>query len=295
MPFTKTTLDQWRVLQAVVETGGYAQAASKLHRSQSSVTYAVKRLEDILGVPLLVLEGRRSRLTEQGQVLLARSRELLDQASRLEHFAHTLNQGWEAEVGLAVEAAFPTDVLLKALARFAERAPEVRVQLREEVLSGTDEACTTRSVDLVIGSAVPQGWLGERLMDVEFIAVAHPQHALHQLARELTLSDLMQAQQIAVRDTGTLQPRDGGWVGSPQRWTVTSMDTALRMVLAGLGFAWLPSHLIADHLRHDRLRSLPLREGRSSHATMSLIFARPEQSAHATRLLADVLLEVVRE
>lgn len=45
----KVTLDQWRALQAVIDHGGFAQAAEKLHRSQSSVSYAVNRLQELLG------------------------------------------------------------------------------------------------------------------------------------------------------------------------------------------------------------------------------------------------------
>jgi len=291
MPHPKTTLDQWRVLQAVIDYGGYAQAAEKLHRSQSSVSYALARLQDSLGLELLVVEGRKAHLTEAGRALLERSRELMAKALALEELAATLRQGWEPEVGLAVDASFPTDLLLQALARFSERAPQTRVQLREEVLSGTDEVCVQRTADLVIGASVPPGWLGDRLMEVEFIAVAHPQHALHRLGRELTADDLMQAQQIAVRDSGKNNPRDGGWVGAPLRWTVTSMDTALRMVAAGLGFVWLPAHLIRAQLAEDSLRILPLREGRVSRAPLFLIFVQPERSGPGIRLLADILIE----
>ncbi|HEX4596253.1 MAG TPA: LysR family transcriptional regulator, partial [Burkholderiaceae bacterium] len=46
----KITLDQWRALMAVVDAGGYAQAAESLHKSQSAVTYAVQKLEAVLGV-----------------------------------------------------------------------------------------------------------------------------------------------------------------------------------------------------------------------------------------------------
>ena len=295
MPYPKATLEQWRVLQAVIEHGSYAQAAEKLHRSQSSVSYALARLQETLKLELLVIDGRKARLTEAGYVLLERSRELVDKAVKLEELAATLRQGWEPEVKLAVEAAFPTDVLLRALARFAERAPQTRVQLREEVLSGTDEACLHRSADLVIGSSIPPGMLGDRLIEIEFIAVAHPRHALHQLGRELTADDLMQAQQIVLRDSGRENPRDGGWVGSPLRWTVTSMDTVLRMVTAGLGFAWLPRHVLQVQLERGEVAALPLREGQSFAAPLYLIFVQPELSGPATRLLAEVLFQSAAE
>ncbi len=59
-PTLRITLDQWRALIAVVDQGGYAKAASVLHRSQSSVTYLVQKLESQLGVKVFELKGRRS-------------------------------------------------------------------------------------------------------------------------------------------------------------------------------------------------------------------------------------------
>ena len=98
MKAPRVTLDQWRTLQAVVDNGGFAQAAEALHRSQSSVSYTVARMQEQLGVPLLRIEGRKAVLTEAGAVLLRRSRHLLKQASQIEDLAHQLELGWEAEI-----------------------------------------------------------------------------------------------------------------------------------------------------------------------------------------------------
>ena len=84
MKAPRVTLDQWRTLQAVVDQGGYAQAAEMLHRSQSSVSYAVARLQEQLGMQLLRIDGRKAVLTEAGTVLLRRSRQLVKQAGQLE-------------------------------------------------------------------------------------------------------------------------------------------------------------------------------------------------------------------
>src|SRR3546814_10666270 len=88
MKAPRVTLDQWRTLQAVVDHGGFAQAAEVLHRSQSSVSYTVARMQDQLGVPLLRIDGRKAVLTEAGGVLLRRSRQLVKTASTLEELAH---------------------------------------------------------------------------------------------------------------------------------------------------------------------------------------------------------------
>src|SRR5690349_6161160 len=81
------TLEQWRCLAAVVEAGGYAQAAQALHKSQSSVTYAVQKLEATLRVRAFELQGRKARLTSVGEMLYRRGRLLLEEADAIERAA----------------------------------------------------------------------------------------------------------------------------------------------------------------------------------------------------------------
>src|SRR5690606_31973495 len=97
MKAPRVTLEQWRTLQAVVDHGGFAQAAEALHRSQSSVSYTVARMQEQLGVPLLEIAGRKAVLTEAGATLLRRSRNLLKEASQLEELAWNMDQGWRSE------------------------------------------------------------------------------------------------------------------------------------------------------------------------------------------------------
>src|SRR5512133_3581079 len=100
MSSPRITLDQWAALVAIVERGGYEQASEHLHRTQSTVTYTIKRLEDQLGLKVFERQGRRAALTPAGQVLYRRGKALLDDAARIERSAAGLAQGWEAEVRL---------------------------------------------------------------------------------------------------------------------------------------------------------------------------------------------------
>src|SRR5262245_2136404 len=114
----RVTLDQWRALVSVVETGSYAKAAESLSRTQSSVTYAVQQLQSALDVKAFEIKGRKAVLTPTGQLLYRRGRILLDEAGALEHAARKLSAGWEAEIGIAVEILFPTWLLLDCLQEF---------------------------------------------------------------------------------------------------------------------------------------------------------------------------------
>ncbi|HDP89328.1 MAG TPA: LysR family transcriptional regulator, partial [Thioalkalivibrio sp.] len=166
----RVTLDQWRALLAVVDEGGFARAATALHRSQSSVSHAVQRLQTQLGVTLLAVHGRKAELTAAGTAVVERARALIRAAGELEALARHVDEGWEAEVRLVVDAAFPSALLMQALRDFLPLSRGTRVQLIEEVLSGVKEALIAGEADLAVAAQVPAGRLGEPLLAVEFVA-----------------------------------------------------------------------------------------------------------------------------
>ncbi|MFP6848174.1 MAG: LysR family transcriptional regulator [Pseudomonas sp.] len=289
MKAPRVTLDQWRTLQAVVDHGGFAQAAEVLHRSQSSVSYTVARMQEQLGVPLLRIDGRKAVLTEAGDVLLRRSRQLVKQASQLEDLAHHMEQGWEAEVRLVVDAAYPNARLVRALTAFMPQSRGCRVRLREEVLSGVEEVLKDGMADLAISALNIPGFLGAEMSKVEFVAVAHPDHALHRLQRVVTFQDLEAQMQVVTRDSGRQQPKDAGWLGAEQRWTVGSLPTAATFVSSGLGFAWLPRHLIERELKDGRLKPLPLEQGGSRNPLFLLYSNKDKPLGPATQILVELI------
>lgn len=277
------------MLQAVVDHGGYAGAAEALSKSVSTVNYGIRRLEAGLGVELLELEGRRAVLTRAGRELLRRSRHLLDEAMALERAAGALARGWEAVVTLAVEVIFPQERLLRSLDAFARLTGTTRVELIESVLSGTTEQLFSGVADLAITAWVPPGFLGDPLVTVEFVAVAHPDHPLHQLGRPLTQRDLRQHRQLVVRDSGLRESRDAGWLEAEQRWTVDHMNTAKGIVEAGFAYAWLPECLIRESLNRGRLVTLDLEAGAIQMVPFSLAFADRDHGGIAAETLAETL------
>ena len=75
------TLEQWRALISVVDSGGYEKAAETLNKSQSSVTYAVQKLQSQLGVKAFEVKGRKAVLTPTGEFLYRRARALVEEAA----------------------------------------------------------------------------------------------------------------------------------------------------------------------------------------------------------------------
>ena len=78
------TLDQWRALISVVDSGGYEKAAEAMKKSQSSVTYAVQKLQSQLGVKAFEVKGRKAVLTPTGEFLYRRAHALVDEAEATE-------------------------------------------------------------------------------------------------------------------------------------------------------------------------------------------------------------------
>ena len=227
----RITLEQWKTLISVVESGGYSAAAGQLHKSQSTLSYAIQQIQKLTGIEVFTIEGRKAVLTGAGRALYRRGKRLIEEAERLEQMAAELAQGWESEVKLAVEVTFPTWLLLECFAAFAEEHPQTRIELYESVLGGTSEALLQRRVDLAIGPIIPPGFLGEALMQVHFIPAASPQHPLHELGRPLTLSDLCAYRHLVERE-----------------WAASADDILWRRTKCGLRFSREETAALAEWL-----------------------------------------------
>ncbi len=293
MMHPQITLEQWRSLIAVVEAGGYAQAAEKLYKSQSAVTYAVQKIETLLEVKAFKIQGRKAMLTLTGQMLYRRALALVEEAGDLESAAHALSAGWEAVIGIASEILFPSHILLKCLDRFGQESPRTRVELIESVLGGTSEALQSGEVDLAISPQLPTGVLGELLTRIRLIAVAHADHPLNRQSRELTNRDLRAHRHLVVRDSGVKRDLRAVTVEVDQRWTVSQVETSIRAVCMGYGFAWLPEEHIRDELDRGILRPLSLREGGVREIPLYLIVADPDFAGSGVRRLAEIIKQEV--
>ncbi|MEP7313364.1 MAG: LysR family transcriptional regulator [Pseudomonadota bacterium] len=297
MMLARTQLENWAVLAAVVDEGGFQHAADTLHKSQSAVSYAVARLQEQLGVRLLAIEGRKSVLTAHGIVLLGRARRLLADMHSLEALAQSLLTDWEADLRLVVDAAFPRALLVNILRELQHSCPATRVQLADAILSGGAEAIAAGTADVVITSRVPAGHLGEWLLDIDFIAVAQPEHPLFASARErgaaLTTDDLTRHAQSVVRDSGHDAPRDEGWLGAELRYTVGSLEASVALVTGGLAFAWLPAGEIHDLLQADKLRELPLAAGGRRRMSLSIVLVHSDIAGRAARAAVDAFRRAV--
>jgi len=71
------SLDMLRTFVAISEHGSFRSAAAQRYRSPSAVSLQILKLEELLGVQLMLRDARRVELTDQGSILLSHARRLL--------------------------------------------------------------------------------------------------------------------------------------------------------------------------------------------------------------------------
>ncbi|MGH8766139.1 MAG: LysR substrate-binding domain-containing protein, partial [Burkholderiales bacterium] len=220
-----------------------------------------------------------------------RARALIDEATATERAAKKLSAGWEAEIGLAIEVAFPTALMLECLQGFGAESPHTRIELIESVLGGTTEALLTGQADIAVTGILPAGFAGEFLMPIRFVPAAHPEHALHKLGRPVTKQDMRMHRQLVVRESSAKRATKLR-LEADQRWTVTHMATSIEASGKGYGYGWYPEYRIAEAVAAGRLKALPMREGGESFAQLYLVYADRETAGPGVLRLAAIIREL---
>ena len=159
-----------RSFVAVADSGGVTRAAGFLHLTQSAVSMQLKRLEDMLGLPLLDRSGRTIALTASGEQVLAYARRMV--ALNDEVITKLTDQAFEGVITLGV----PHDVVYPAvpqvLKQFHAAFPRVKVQLeasytrrlKEQFAKGERDVIVTTEAGVDQGGEVlavkPLVWVG---------------------------------------------------------------------------------------------------------------------------------------
>ena len=151
----------------------------------------------------------------------------------------------------------------------------------------------TGKVDLAITNTIPSGYAGEKIFEVKFIPVAHPDHELHQLGRPVEMRDLRKHRHVVVRDSGTKRDKKVRTLESPQRWTVSNMSTSIGAVSRGYGFAWLPQYKIIPELLRGELKELQMSEPREYMGQLYLVYADREGAGPGLLRLAQIMREEI--
>ncbi|RCS57510.1 LysR substrate-binding domain-containing protein [Parvibium lacunae] len=242
--------DLLRTFVAVVDEGGFSPAGALLGRSQPAISLQIKRLQEMVGANLLVREGRGFNLTDEGRVLLSYARPML----RLndEAIARLSKSGLAGVVRLGVPNEYADSFLPDILGRFAQRYPDIAIEVGCELSTHLLAKLERGEYDLVFGlhtdSAATKGaskvQLKAQSWAEKLVWVGSPQHPV-QTRRPLPL---IVAPQGCVYRQRMLETLEG--LGQPWRiaYTSPSFGGIKAGVLAGLGVTVLAASTVPDGL-----------------------------------------------
>jgi DNA-binding transcriptional LysR family regulator len=121
-------LELLRSFVSVVDTGGFTRAGERVHRTQSTVSQQIRRLEEVVGYPLLHRNGKQATPTEQGERLLSYARRIL---SLEQEARHVLAQpAGDGIIRLGVPEDFAAYRLTELLSNFTRSRPGLRLDVR---------------------------------------------------------------------------------------------------------------------------------------------------------------------
>lgn len=140
--------DLLKTFLAFVDGGSLAQAASTVGRSPSAVTTQMQRLEEIVGEPLLIAQGRGRGLTPAGEDLVGHARRIL--AVHSEAWLALKGARADGRVAIGTTQDFADSGLPDLLRAFAVSHPRVRIELRVGRSAELGQGLQSGALDLAI-------------------------------------------------------------------------------------------------------------------------------------------------
>ncbi|WP_315707921.1 LysR family transcriptional regulator [Brenneria uluponensis] len=267
----KTTLEQWELLQSIVQEGSFAKAAEKFNRSQSAISYKVSLLQERLGVPLLAITGRKAELTKEGLALLEQARPILRSFYALEKRALVLKNGDKMRLRMAVDSIFPKRHLFKAMRAFQRQHPTICIDLMEVLRSESTAQLIARQADIyLITKRDDLPGKGNKLIELTFMAVVSASHPLLMQPSPLMESTLAAWPRIELTHINQYTPPKEA-LSVADSWTFTTIEAAIDAISHGIGYGWLPIDHIEKQLQSGELVPLPLMYGQTRSTSLYLV------------------------
>ncbi|WP_028865630.1 LysR family transcriptional regulator [Psychromonas aquimarina] len=285
----KTTLDQWLTLYEIDRAGSIQAAAVKLNKSHTTLIYAVKRLEEQLGISLVQIKGRRAVLSDDGKSLLRRADTMLEQARELEEISTQLAKGIESEITVAIDHLCDRRWLYQPMADYLTQNSSTSIQVVETSLSKTTQMVAAEQADISIITLPVTNYPCEAFGIVTMLPVVSKSHPLAD-KQPLCSADFTTSSQIVVRDLGCDTKQDVGWLKSRQRITVDNFDHAWQAVEQGVGFCRLPEHLLKSRSM-ENIVILKVENAQQYQVPMHLTLPKGAKTGPAGKCLYQLLLE----
>ncbi|ANC05292.1 LysR family transcriptional regulator [Pseudomonas putida] len=280
-------LEQLRLFVQVAELRSFSAVARAQRKAQSAVSNAIALLEADLGVILFERSsGRQPRLTESGEALLRDAQELLRQCERLDGRAQALMRGQEPLLRVAQDEAMPYQPVIDSLDELASQFPFLQVQLASGAQGDVARKLVGRRADLGLffhHESIPDSLERRTLGSVEMVTVCAAYHPLAHAGR-VTCQQLARHRQLLIAPQDSDYP--GGEPVSAQVWRADSFYVMAELLMRGLGWAWLPRHVVQYPTYQAHMVELDS-EWRPPALVAELAWRRDEPLGPAAQWLAE--------
>jgi DNA-binding transcriptional LysR family regulator len=259
------TLDQLQIFAEVAETRSFTAAARRLRRAQSAVSYGIARLETLLGVKLFERSRSESRLTREGQILLAEARQVLERVDHFRAAGIAFGEKVEPELTLSVSPILAVNALADAAREFRDRFPHTLLRIYGGNLGVTmQDVASGRATIGFTGLEVPAGFTSVTCGPATMTRVVGPTHPLARYRGVVPEAELRKHLQLVAMDTSDRTKNVELNVLSPRTWRISETLVRYQLVLAGVGWTHFVTESVADDIAAGRLLALSL--ARSSRA-----------------------------
>jgi DNA-binding transcriptional LysR family regulator len=274
-------LELLRSFVSVVDAGGFTRAGERVHRTQSTVSQQIKRLEDDIGQPLLNRSGKDVTPTEAGERLLSYARRLLALAEEARDVL--TRPGHEGAVRLGVPEDFAAYRLAKLLAAFSRSHPALRLDVRADQSINLQRELERGDLDLALFKRAAGEKGGIAVWPERVHWVTSKSHPIHAATGSVPLIGFPAGCLYRARAIHALESAGRTW---HMAYSSSSLAGIQAAVAAGMGLGILSEMSIqAEH------RVLTAKDGFSPiDRTEVALVAAPEASP-ATLRLADRLAE----
>jgi DNA-binding transcriptional LysR family regulator len=179
--------ERWRVemfqleqFVAVAEERSFTKAAERVFRTQGAVSVAIRKLEEEIGIPLLVRDSRECLLTKAGEELLAHATRMLGLRDELTRNMRQFKNLGTGTVSIAAHESAAEYLLPPALAEFNVQNPKIRIEAR--LCDGNEIAHLVEEREVDLGFGISQtnhrGLCTEILYIDPLVLVVPPGHPL---------------------------------------------------------------------------------------------------------------------
>ncbi|MDX8390379.1 MAG: LysR family transcriptional regulator [Mariprofundaceae bacterium] len=250
------TLEQLKVMCAIVDHGGFRAASEALYKSQSAISIAIRKLEEELNVTLFQREQYRPKLTEEGEILYKKAKSILSHANEFTSLAQHFSMGEEPNLRLAMSGVVPVEHILNVLRDTSEYAPATQLSLQVENLNGTIERLKDGDADIAITEVFNNetGYSYQQLTQVKMVCIISKNSPLAKSSATLTERDIEGCTQILVRDTSQhMKKITAGVVEGSNHWVVNDFMMKKRIIASGMGWGRLPYHMVEQEIKDESL------------------------------------------